>query len=75
VTKSITLGSALCTVPPFVINGVRRNNAAALYLSAGFTGTVSDKPGAPNGNYIITYQSITGNTQVPCNSNILVGIP
>jgi PKD repeat protein len=72
VTKSVTLGSALCTVPPYVIDGVRRNNAAGLYLSAGFTGTVSDKPGAPNGNYIIGYQSITGNSQVPCNSNIQV---
>ena len=71
VTKSITLGSALCTVPNF--NGVRRNNAAAVYLSAGFTGTVSDKPGAPSGNYIILTQTITGNTQVPCNSNIQVG--
>ena len=72
VTKSVTLGSALCTVPPYVLDGVRRNNAAALYLSAGFTGAVSDKPGAPNGNYIIGYQSITGNSQVPCNSNIQV---
>ena len=72
VTKSITLGSALCTVPPFVSNNVRRNDAPALYLSAGFTGTVSDKPGAPNGNYVIGYQSITGNSQVPCNSNIQV---
>jgi PKD repeat protein len=71
VTKSITLGSALCTVPNF--NGVRRNNAGAVYLSAGFTGTVSDKPGAPNGNYTILTQTITGNTQVPCNSNIQVG--
>jgi PKD repeat protein len=72
VTKSVTLGSALCTVPPYVLDGVRRNNAAGLYLSAGFTGAVSDKPGAPNGNYIIGYQSITGNSQVPCNSNIQV---
>ena len=72
VTKSITLGSALCTVPPFVSDTVRRNDAPALYLSAGFTGTVTDKPGAPNGNYVIGYQSITGNSQVPCNSNIQV---
>jgi PKD repeat protein len=70
VTKSITLGSALCTVPSFT--GVRRNNAAALYLSAGFTGTVTDKPGAPSGNYVIGYQSIVGASQVPCNSNIQV---
>jgi PKD repeat protein len=71
VTKSITLGTALCTVPNF--NGVRRNNAQAMYTAAGFTGTVGDKPGAPSGNYIILAQTITGNTQVACNSNIQVG--
>ena len=32
VTKSVTLGSALCTVPSF--NGVKRNNAQALYTGA-----------------------------------------
>jgi PKD repeat protein len=70
VTKSITLGSALCTVPNF--DGVRRNSAQGMYTTAGFTGTVSSSPGAPSGNFIIQYQSITGNSQVPCNSNILV---
>ena len=73
VTKSITLGSALCTVPSF--NGVKRNNAQALYTGAGFTGTVSDGPGAPNGNFTILSQSITATSQVPCNSNILVNNP
>ncbi len=73
VTKSITLGSALCTVPSF--NGVKRNNAQALYTGAGFTGTVSDGPGAPNGNFTILSQSITANSQVPCNSNITVNNP
>jgi PKD repeat protein len=73
VTKSVTLGSALCTVPSF--NGVKRNNAAALYLSAGFTGTVSSGPNAPNGNFTILSQSITANSPVPCNSNITVNNP
>ena len=73
VTKSITLGSALCTVPSF--NGVRRNNAQSIYTAAGFTGTVSSGPGAPGGNFIILSQSLTANSQVPCNSNILVNNP
>ena len=73
VTKSITLGSALCTVPSF--NGVRRNDAQALYTSRGFTGTVSSGPGAPSGNFVILSQSLTANSQVPCNSNITVNNP
>jgi PKD repeat protein len=73
VTKSITFGSALCTVPSF--NGVKRNDAAALYLSKGFTGTVSDGPGAPNGNFTILSQSVTANSQYPCNGNITVNNP
>jgi len=73
VTKSITFGSALCTVPSF--NGVKRNNAAALYLSKGFTGTVSDGPNAPNGNFTILSQSVTANSQYPCNGNITVNNP
>jgi PKD repeat protein len=73
VTKSVTLGSALCTVPSF--NGIRRNNAQALWTSSGFTGNVSDGPNAPNGNFIILSQGITANSQVPCNSNITVNNP
>ncbi|HET9085138.1 MAG TPA: PKD domain-containing protein, partial [Candidatus Limnocylindrales bacterium] len=73
VTKSVTLGSALCTVPSF--NGIKRNNAQAMFTSAGFTGTVSSGPGAPNGNFTILSQSITATSQVPCNSNILVNNP
>lgn len=73
VTKSITLGSALCTVPSF--NGIRRNNAQATYTAAGFTGTVGNGPNAPNGNFIITSQSVTANSQYPCNGNITVNNP
>jgi hypothetical protein len=73
VTKSITLGSALCTVPSF--NGVKRNAAQAIYTAAGFTGTVSSGPGAPNGNFTILSQSVTANSQYPCNGNITVNNP
>lgn len=73
VTKSITLGSALCTVPNFI--GVRHNSAGALYTAAGFTGTVSSGPGAPSGNYIILRQNYVYNSLIPCNTSILVNNP
>jgi PKD repeat protein len=73
VTKQVTLGSSLCTVPSF--NGIKRNNAQALYTSSGFTGTVSNGPGAPNGNFTILSQSVTANSQYPCNGNITVNNP
>jgi PKD repeat protein len=66
----ITVNAASCLVPSF--NGVKRNAAQAKWIAAGFSGTVSDAPGAPNGNYTITAQSITSNTFVPCNSNVQV---
>lgn len=70
VTKTVTVGAGLCTVPS--LNGVRRNSAQAAWTGAGFTGTVSNDTGAPSGNYTITAQSIVANSQVPCNSNVKV---
>ena len=69
-TKSITVGSAQCPVPQ--LSGVRRNNAQAAWSGAGFSGLVSDQPGAPNGNYLINKQSVTFNTSQPCTSNVAV---
>jgi PKD repeat protein len=66
----ITVSAANCVVPLF--NGVHRNNAAATWSGAGFTGTVSDGPNPPNGNYVITSQSIQATLLYPCNSNIQV---
>jgi PKD repeat protein len=66
----ITVSSANCVVPLF--NGVHRNNAAATWSGAGFTGTVSDGPNPPNGNYVITSQSIQATLLYPCNSSIQV---
>ena len=66
----ISVSAASCVVPSF--NGVHRNNAAATWSAAGFTGTVSDGPNPPNGNYVITSQTITAATSVPCNSSIQV---
>ena len=57
------------------LDGIKRNSAQAVYTAAGFTGTVSSGPGAPSGNFTILSQSLTANSQVPCNSNILVNNP
>jgi len=69
-TKTITIGAAQCVVPRFA--NTKRNNAQNLWTSAGFTGTVTDGPSAPNGNYTITTQSIVAASSVPCNSSIVV---
>lgn len=70
VTKSLSVGASLCTVPS--LDGVRRNNAQAIWTGAGFTGTVSNQPGAPSGNFIIVSQSLTASSQVPCSSSVTV---
>jgi PKD repeat protein len=69
-TKSVTAGAAQCTVPK--LSSLKRNNAQAAWSGAGFSGLVSDAPGAPNGNYTITSQSLTFNTTQPCTSNVAV---
>jgi PKD repeat protein len=68
----IVVSIADCNVPSFT--DVRRNNAQSLWgpSGAGFTTIVQDAPGAPNGNYIIGFQSITPGSIVPCNSAIEV---
>jgi len=72
-TNYISVDVGLCTVPH--LDGVRRNDAPAAWAAAGFTGTVSNGPGAPNGNYIILSQSLTALSQVPCSSSIVVNNP
>jgi PKD repeat protein len=69
-TNYITVAVSNCTVPS--LNGVKRNDAQTTWNAAGFSGTVSDGPGAPNGNYVINTQSVTAATLVPCNSNVQV---
>jgi hypothetical protein len=51
---------------------VKRNNAQGVWTGAGFTGTVSDGVGAPNGNYTIVRQSITALSPAPCSSSVVV---
>jgi PKD repeat protein len=72
-TNYISVNVGLCTVPQLF--NTRRNNAQAAWTAAGFTGTVTDGPGAPGGNYLIKRQSLTSNTQVPCSSSVVVNNP
>jgi PKD repeat protein len=60
-----------CSVPSFT--NLKRNSAPPLWVGAGFVAAnLSDKQGAPNGNYVIRFQSITAGSVVPCNSIIQV---
>lgn len=72
-TNYITVGPGLCTVPH--LDGVRRYNADTKWGDQGFTGSVSDGPGAPSGNYTITTQSLTAESDVPCTSSVVVNRP
>ena len=72
-TGYVHVGGALCTVP--FLNGIHRNSAPGAWSFAGFTGAVTDAPGAPSGNYIITAQSLAGSQKVLCTSGIVVNRP
>jgi PKD repeat protein len=67
----VFVGIPTCTVPQ--LSDRRRNDAPGIWAGAQFTGTVSDAPGAPTGNYLITTQSLTYNSIVPCDSSVIVG--
>jgi PKD repeat protein len=68
----IVLVDRPCIVPNFA--GTKRNNAQASWNAAGFTTTVTYRPG--NGNYTINYQSLPGGQVNPpggCGATIQVG--
>jgi len=70
-TKDAYVVANLCKVPDF--SGVKRNKAQESWDAAGFTTTVTDKAGAPNGNgWTIGAQSLTGLSDVACTSVIAV---
>jgi PKD repeat protein len=64
-TDYINVGVGLCQVPDFI--GRRRNEAQGLWSARGFTTTVV---ALAQGNFRIGFQSITGNSMVPCSSTI-----
>ena len=68
--ETITVGAQLCNVP--TLSGLRRNQVQSAWNARGFTTTVQDMPGAPNGNYRVNFQDLTALTDVPCNSTIRV---
>jgi hypothetical protein len=67
----VFVGIPTCTVPELFDQ--RRNDAPVIWAAAQFTGTVSDAPGAPTGNYLITTQSLVADLLVPCDSSVIVG--
>jgi PKD repeat protein len=72
-TNYISVSVGLCTVPELF--DVRRNNAQADWSGAGFTGTVTDGPTAPSGNYLIKRQDLVADSEVPCSSSVVVNNP
>jgi PKD repeat protein len=69
-TNYISVAVGLCTVPS--LDKVHRQDAQATWNGNLFTGTVTDGPGAPSGNYLIRSQSLTAGSQVPCSSSVVV---
>src|SRR5258705_479130 len=78
-SKTVTVGATLCTVPKLykdlIFAGVKRNQAQNAWNAAGFTGSVTDGPGAPSGNYTILSQSQTYPSSVVCSSGVVVNNP
>ena len=70
---SVQVGS--CLVPS--LNGVHFNSAEGIFQGPpyNFTGVVIRGPGAPNGNFTITAQSLTAGSMAPCSSDITVNRP
>jgi len=71
--KFIKVAVANCTAPK--LSGFKYNDAQAEWTKAKFTGTVSKDTGAPNGNFVITAQSVVYTSVVPCSSNVKVSAP
>jgi hypothetical protein len=62
-----------CVLAAPQLVGERRNDAAGLWESAGFTGAVTALPG--NGNYVIASQDLLAGQTYPCDSSVTVGPP
>lgn len=62
----------MCVVPNYVQNHTRYNDAPPIWRAAGFTTTIIQGPGHPQGNYKITFQSLTAGTSVDCGATLVV---
>lgn len=69
-TPSATPQPNQCTVPNLI--GVKVNSADDDWRDAGFTGSLSRRAGAPNGNFTVGYQSLTPGSTQSCTSMIQV---
>jgi PKD repeat protein len=71
VSKTVSVGSTLCTVPP--LKNVKRFAAQATWNASGFTGLVTDGIGAPLlTDYNIKSQSEVGGDTKPCTIGVVV---
>ena len=70
VSKSVTVTSPLCTVPS--LNHVHRDQAQPVWSLAGFSGSVTDGPGAPTNDYVIKTQSEVAGDIKPCGIGVVV---
>ncbi len=68
----INVSTASCTVPDLSFGSDKRDDAPGIWLAAGFSGTVSDGPGAPGNNYNIKTQSLTHGSLVPCTASVVI---
>jgi hypothetical protein len=71
----VTVGEGMCTVPS--LDGVRFNDAQAIWSGwpNQFTGTVRRDAGAPQGNFLITAQSLVATSLASCSSDVTVNRP
>jgi outer membrane biosynthesis protein TonB len=60
-----------CTLAAPDLLGLHKNQAAASWSTAGFTGVVNALPGP--GNYVIQSQNLTAGQMYPCDASVTVG--
>lgn len=60
----------ICTMPQLI--GLRVNAASTTFTTAGFTGAFT-ATSPPNGNYVVTSQTLVGGQPYPCTSPVTVG--
>ncbi len=71
VTKTVTVGIAMCTVPKLI--DIHFDNAPATWTAAGFTGSViRGSDSHSSGNFVIDAQNLTATSSVACSSTVTV---
>ena len=70
VSKSVTVSTSLCLVPS--LDRAKRSVAQASWGAAGFSGAITDGPGAPGNDYTIKTQSEVAGDNKPCTIGMVV---